>query len=107
MVQCAHFVDGYSWGSVKLADLRIAGEQASRLPIQVIGDPNFTTVPRNCSRTGPSKNTVSELHANGILGVGIFRQDCGDACVQSGASGIYYTCPPSGCQSGGAAIRRR
>ena len=97
VVECAHFADGNSWGPVKLADLKIAGEQASGLPIQVIGDPGFATVPGACASTGPAKNTPQSFGANGILGVGIFRQDCGNACARSGAPGIYYTCPASGC----------
>jgi len=98
VVECAHFADGYSWGPVKLADLKIAGEQANSLPIQVIGDPNFSAAPSKCSSTGPSKNSVQELRANGILGLAIFRQDCGNACAFNGNPGIYYTCPASGCQ---------
>lgn len=99
VVECAHFADGFSWGPVKLADLKISGEQANLLPVQVIGDPKFTSVPRRCFATGPSKNSVSELGANGILGLGIFRQDCGNACELSSTPGIYFTCPASGCQA--------
>jgi len=98
VLECAHFVDGYMWGPVKLADLKISGEQASSLPIQVIGDPQFPLVPGRCAATGSSKNSVSTLHANGILGLAIFRQDCGSACALSSRTGIYYTCPTSGCQ---------
>ena len=42
IVECAQFVDGFSWGPVKIADVRLAGEVASSVPIQVIGDPAFT-----------------------------------------------------------------
>jgi hypothetical protein len=98
VVECAHFADGYSWGPVKLADLKISGEQANALPIQVIGDPKFSPAPSRCSATGPSKNSVSELRANGMLGLGVFLQDCGNACALSSRPGLYYTCPPSGCQ---------
>jgi hypothetical protein len=98
VVECARFADGYSWGPVKLADLIIAGERANSLPIQVIGDPNFSAAPSRCSSTGPSKNSVQDLRANGILGLGIFRQDCGNACALSGNPGLYYTCPAAGCQ---------
>ncbi len=97
IAECAHFADGNTWGPVKLADLKIAGEQASRLPIQVIGDPGFAVVPVSCSRTGPLKDTVQALGANGILGLGVFRQDCGIACAQN-VTAIYYTCPAAGCQ---------
>ena len=98
VAQCAHFVDGYAWGSVKLADFKIAGERANSLPIQMIGDPKFPLVPGACAASGASKNSVAELRANGILGLAIFRQDCGAACQQRARNAIYYTCPAAGCQ---------
>jgi len=35
------FVDGYSWGSVKAADVKIGSEVASSVPIDVMGDPAY------------------------------------------------------------------
>ena len=93
LVECAQFVDGFSWGPVKMADIRIAGEQASPVPIQVIGDSNFTNIPRSCSNSGPPENTVQAFGANGLLGVGLFLQDCGPRCAQSAIPGTYYSCP--------------
>ena len=40
IVECTQFADGYSWGPVKVADVQIAGESASSVPMQVIGDPS-------------------------------------------------------------------
>ncbi len=97
LVECAQFADGFSWGPLKLADLKIAGQLASSLAIQVIGDPAFATVPGSCSSTGPAKSTVQRLGGNGIFGVGTFRQDCGNACAQSGNPGFYFACANSGC----------
>jgi hypothetical protein len=97
-VACAQFADGFSWGPVKVADVKLAGEQANSLPIQVIGDPAFATIPASCSSTGPARNTVQARGANGIMGIGPFRQDCGSACAQSSSPGIYYACPAAGCQ---------
>jgi len=93
LVECAQFVDGFSWGPVKMADIRIAGEQASSVPIQVIGDSNFTTIPASCSSSGPPENTVQAFGANGLLGAGLFLQDCGPACAQTALPGAYYSCP--------------
>ena len=45
--ECALFVSGYTWGSVNTADVMIAGEEASNVPVQVI-DPTFATVPSAC-----------------------------------------------------------
>ena len=98
VVECVQFADGFSWGPVKMVDLRIAGEQASSLPVQIIGDPAFTSIPSTCSSSGPPENTVTAFGANGLLGVGLFMQDCGSACAQFAVSGAYYACPTSGCQ---------
>ena len=38
IVECAQFLDGFTWGPVQTADVKLAGEQASRVPIQVIDD---------------------------------------------------------------------
>ena len=97
LVECAHFVDGYTWGPVKLADLKLAGERANSLPVQVIGDPNTPSAPAGCAATGPSKNSAADLRANGILGLSVFRQDCGSACTQPNNQGIYYSCASSVC----------
>jgi hypothetical protein len=35
--------------------------------------------------------------AKGILGVGMFRQDCGPACASSSAPGVYFGCAATGC----------
>ena len=98
LAECAQFVDGYSWGSVRVADIRMVGEQANSVPIQIIGDPAFPTIPPSCSNSGPPENTVQAFGANGLLGVGLFLQDCGSACVQAAVPGAYYTCLSAGCQ---------
>jgi hypothetical protein len=98
IAECAQFVDGFSWGPVKIADVRLAGEVASSVPIQMIGDPAFQTIPNACANIGPPENTVATFGANGILGVSIFLQDCGTACVQSTSPGNYYTCSAQVCQ---------
>ena len=99
LVECAQFSDGITWGSLRLADVKMAGEQASGIPIQVIGDPTFPNVPGACSKAGAPEDTLQKLLANGILGVGLFRQDCGPGCVPGTPSnpGLYYACPSSGC----------
>lgn len=98
LVECTQFVDGFSWGPMKAADVAIGGEKINNLPVQIIGDAAFSTmVPAGCSSTGPAENTVQAFGANGILGVGVFRQDCGPACVTTAFDGNYYACPSSGC----------
>ena len=97
VLECAQFVDGYTWGPVKRADVRLASEQAKSLALQVIGDPAFLGAPLRCAATGPSKNSVQELRANGILGLSVFRQDCGSACTLPNNRGMYYVCSASIC----------
>ncbi|HUO19208.1 MAG TPA: DUF3443 domain-containing protein [Steroidobacteraceae bacterium] len=97
VVECAQFADGYSWGPVVSADLEIGSETASGIPIQLIGNPNFIQVPPDCSSPVPvEENTVADLGANGIIGIGVFAQDCGANCANAVVSGTYYECPPNG-----------
>jgi hypothetical protein len=107
VVECTQFADGFSWGPVKVADVQVAGESASSVPIQVMGDPAYTAssggtneIPTACSSTGPEEDSVSTFGANGIIGIGPFGADCGSACDTSVTGtqnpGWYYACPASG-----------
>ncbi len=98
LVECTAFVDGYSWGPVALADVQISGETAASVPVQIIGDPDFTTVPQNCSDVGPAEDTVAAFGANGILGIGVLAQDCGAICETNIDNGVYYACTSTLCQ---------
>jgi Protein of unknown function (DUF3443) len=98
LLECTQFADGFSWGPVEQADVQIAGESAASAAIQVIGDPRYTMVPANCSGTGPPENTVAAFGANGILGIGVFAQDCGPACVAGTGPLVYYSCTTLACQ---------
>ncbi len=98
VVECLPFVSGYTWGPVQTADVKISGESASAVPVQVLSDTDFP-VPSACSDQGASEDTLGALGANALLGVGNFAQDCGGACVSTGAGNpaLYYECPSSGC----------
>src|SRR5882724_836905 len=67
IAECAQFLDGFTWGPVQTADIRLGGEQASAVPIQVIGSPAFTNIPASCSSAGTPEDTLDALGANGIL----------------------------------------
>jgi len=98
LVECTQFADGYSWGPVALVDLQIAGESASSVPVQLIGDSRFPSVPADCSSTGGTEeDTVTAFGANGILGIGVFAQDCGSACVSTAQPATYYGCSSADC----------
>lgn len=95
---CIVFADNsYLWGSVAMADVEMAGEKASSVPIQILGDSTFAAVPGACNSGGIADDTISTLGANGILGIGVFRQDCGPACVSSTLPNNYFSCPSTGC----------
>jgi hypothetical protein len=96
LAECLQFSNSSTWGSVRTADLQLAGEVAHSIALQVIGDPAVGTVPKACTNGGfPGNNDQESLGANGILGVGNFLQDCGPACSATGPSnpGLYYSCP--------------
>jgi Protein of unknown function (DUF3443) len=97
VVECVPFVSTFTWGPVQTADVELAGEKASSVPIQVLSDTAYPETACANAAGGSPANTVSALGANGILGVGNFSQDCGPACVTAGVAnpGLYYECPPS------------
>lgn len=106
LAECLPFADGYTWGPLAKADVSMAGETASDLTINVINDNNTYAppAPSSCTSSNTTNlNSVSDFDANGVLGVGLFDQDCGTFCSQcnvasggcalSEGSDIYYTCP--------------
>ncbi|HKJ21610.1 MAG TPA: DUF3443 family protein [Gammaproteobacteria bacterium] len=104
LAECAQYADlSYTWGSVQKADVRLAGEVARSVPINVLGDPNMPPPPAACAYPGIDNDNLQALGANGLLGVGAFQQDCGTACAPGNGtppSAAYYECSPgSPCQS--------
>jgi hypothetical protein len=96
LAECTVFVDAYSWGPLALVDVQISGETASSVPVQLIGDSRYPTVPADCSSAAPTAvNTVGAFGANGILGIGPFAQDCGAICASSIEPATYYVCSTS------------
>jgi hypothetical protein len=113
LIECVQFADGYSWGAMHTADVRIAGEVASGIPVQVIGDASSYSPPGTCSNPQNSATVLTPLNdvisfgANGVLGVGLFAQDCGSGCVGN-ANNFYYACPTtSSCAESGAALNQQ
>ena len=89
--ECAMFAGGNLWGSVRKADVKMAGEVASALPVQVIADPAYTE-PSGCTSTGTSITTPAGIGGNGLIGLSSYRQDYG-----AGVTGPYYACSGSTC----------
>lgn len=94
LAECMGFADGYSWGTVRNADVQIGGETASNIPIQVLGD--LSANPAPCTHFGPERDSAAEIGANGILGIGVAPWDCGADCQNNDSDNMYYACPGSG-----------
>ena len=107
LLECVQYGDtSYSWGPMALADVQMAGEQASNIPVQLLGATS-NAVPSNCL-TNPvnpnlpgnppgNEDTLATLGANGILGIAGFITDCGSSCATSATGTGYYTCPGGNC----------
>ena len=96
LAECALFGSGYAWGTVHTADVRIgegSGELAPSVPIHVMADPNLAiSAPGEC-QVGTAFDSPTALGANGILGIGVARQDCGSQCATASTpiTQYYYT----------------
>src|SRR5208283_1134499 len=107
--ECVQFSDtSYVWGPVKTVDVYLANgsEIAYSVPIHILGDSTFSTIPSSCE-TGSNleEDDLNSLGANGILGIGLSQYDCSVGGTNSCASGsepptaAYYECSISGCTS--------
>jgi Protein of unknown function (DUF3443) len=98
LAEIAEFGTGSDWGSVQNADVLLGNQTATNTPIQVI-DINFAQIPSELAAQGPDTDPCS-AGFNGILGVGLFAQDCGTECVSTNTQtnpGIYFACDSNGC----------
>jgi hypothetical protein len=96
--ECVTFGGGQTWGPVALADVSMAGEVAAKLPVQIMDDSGAgASPPATSACNGSLNNAVTEFNANGLLGVGVLVQDCGQACVNAAAPlPVYYGCTAAG-----------
>lgn len=96
LAECVSYGDGSSnWGPVKTADVVLGQLKAPSIPIQVI-DSTFPTIPTDCTK--PDTDPASAGY-NGILGVGVFTEDCGIGCVTQQDNRIYFACNTGTCSS--------
>ncbi|MFM0401222.1 DUF3443 domain-containing protein [Paraburkholderia aspalathi] len=99
IAQCAIFMGGYTWGSIKRADVTIGGKTAGNLPVQVIGDGAYA-MPSECNSRGMiDLNTAAALGANGVIGIGHTARDYPLAARQV-LSATYYYCPSTSSCTG-------
>jgi hypothetical protein len=78
-----------------LADIILGNETAVTVPIQII-DSSFGNVPSSC---GTPDTSPSITGYNGILGIGLFTEDCGSDCTSVANNGMYYSCSGSNCSA--------
>lgn len=106
LAECAMFGDGSSeWGPVSSASLKMANEPAVTVPVQVI-DSTYPGESVNCP--GSDANPAA-AGFNGILGVGLFTQDCGTGCTPTAHgtnvdNGMYFSCTAAGCTGAEVAL---
>ncbi len=97
LLACARFLDNsFAWGPVVTADITLGGKTVAAMPVQVVADSDFTSLARSCS-SGAAIDSVASLGAKGILGLGLFKEDCGASCANITANGIYFTCTTAAC----------
>ncbi len=105
--ECVTFGGGQTWGPVALTDVTLAGEAASKVPIQIMDDTGSSAPPpATCGANGTLINGISGFGANGVLGIGVFAQDCGNACAGAASPlPVYYGCSAAGvCTAENAAL---
>lgn len=114
IAECVPYLDGSAtWGPVKWADVKLGGETASNIPIQII-DPTYASnsIPGVCNPSNVILDeSPTEARYNGILGVGLFAEDCGSRCASSDNNYNddvpYFTCNGSNCRGIAVPIERQ
>jgi hypothetical protein len=97
IAQCATFGSGYTWGSIRRADVTIGGKTSGNMPIQLISDNRYAT-PSDCeSRGGENLGTVAALGANGVLGIGSTARDYPAAALTPLPAAYYYCTSATSC----------
>jgi hypothetical protein len=100
LLNCVQFVDNtFAWGPVVVADIVLAGETAGSVPIQLIADQAFGSPAAACAGSGKAMTDPAALGSNGILGIGLFKEDCGTDCVTNPGNGSYFTCANASCSA--------
>lgn len=93
---CAAFADGVTWGPLAAADVRLGDQTSSTVSIQLIKDgSDGAPVATDCSDKGAVEDSPQQLGSNGVLGIGLFLEDCGPVCAGN-AVGAYFDCTSGG-----------
>lgn len=111
--ECVQFGSGYTFGPVTSLDVYLitnngsSSEKAASLNVQIAGGTLPSTVDAQ-GATGPlsscesglaSMNDLFAMGANGLIGVGMFVNDCvtGANCLSGQGANQYFGCNVSGC----------
>lgn len=108
LLNCVQFVDNtYAWGTVATADVLLGDKRAASVPLQVVADAAAGPAASTCAADGATAiTTVADLGAKGIIGMGLFKEDCGSRCTNNPDNGTYYTCTDASCTaSTGSRVR--
>ena len=98
LANCIQYADGSAdWGSVQMADVILGNEPAITVPVQTIDSTFGTTYGQIQSLCGTPDTTPESTGYNGVLGIGLFNEDCGSACANYSSNGMYYSCSDSTC----------
>ncbi|GJH05704.1 DUF3443 family protein [Paraburkholderia terrae] len=90
ITECAIFGSANTYGSVRLADVKLSGKIAQNVPVNILADPSITAAEPSECVVNQTASSPSTLRANGILGIGTSAQDCGSQCENSIVSKSYY-----------------
>jgi Protein of unknown function (DUF3443)/Bacterial Ig-like domain (group 2) len=97
LAECVKFGDGSSlWGPVQTADVVLGGEPAVTVPIQVV-NASFPASGPPAGSCGTPDATPAIAGFNGILGAGLFAEDCGTGCSALVNNNIYFACSDTAC----------
>ncbi len=106
LAECMYYGDGTTqWGPVQTAGVVLGGEAAVDVPIQVIDSTYMSTAAASLCKDADESSSAAGF--NGILGVGVFAQDCGGACVKYASNGYYFKCSGSSCAGTTAALSQQ
>ena len=108
LYNCAAFGDGVVWGNMATADVKIGEETAKGISVHILQDTGAgAPIPTLCSQQGPNETsilgstigttTINAFGVNGVLGIGLYNQDCGSSCTNFVYSPApkYYDCTSS------------
>jgi hypothetical protein len=98
LLNCVQFVDStYAWGTVATADVLLGDKRAASVPLQIVADAAAGPAASACAVGGTAITTTADLGAKGIIGMGLFKDDCGSLCANITNNGFYYTCTDASC----------